>query len=126
MTLLEALETYAAECFGAACEHQLPAVGRIRSTAYEAVFLHETFRLKGVDVKLPDRIERGRALGEPFAGGHKEHLAAVKCILGLHQLHIEAVGQDALLADSVGLSLLCAVVRRADHVLRGRASDDGL
>ena len=54
----------------------------------------------------------------------KQHLAVVKCVLRVDELHLEAVGLDLLLADAVSLFLLLAVAAVGLVVLERRNADD--
>ena len=46
----------------------------------------------------------------------KHQLAAVQRVLGIDQLHLEAVGGDALLTDLVGLLHIGAVLAHTAHI----------
>ena len=56
----------------------------------------------------------------------KEHLAVVKCVLRLDQLHVELPLGDLALADPVGLPLLPVVLRCPLPVVRRRHPEDRL
>ena len=77
-------------------------------------------------VEYPSQIlDQSAEVHPPLGGEEKEDLVPLKVVLHLHQLHIQAMGGDLLLADGKGPRFLLTVLRHGVQILLGGQADQG-